>query len=72
MQDHEPLVAPGGGDDLSVDPTESTNRVDDPTLQGVVQEMSEKLYTFRRKTKDPWLEIDFQEGWMDRDPDKEY
>lgn len=58
--------------DLTVDPTESTNRIDDPTLQGVVQEMSEKLYTFRRETKDPWLEIDFQEGWMDRDPDKEY
>ncbi|MBV7327117.1 sulfatase [Chloroflexi bacterium TSY] len=58
--------------DLAVDPTESTNRIDDPALQTVAQKMRSKLYAFRAETHDPWLEIDFQSGWMGEDPENEY
>ena len=56
--------------DLAVDPTETTNRIDDPTLQEIIGTMRDKLYAFRRETKDPWLELDFQSGWMTNDPEK--
>jgi len=48
--------------DLETDPVETTNRIDDPDLQEAAVEMREKLHAFRRATKDPWLEVDFQEG----------
>lgn len=52
--------------DLEADPTESVNRIDDPDLQEVAAQMRTQLYQFRRDTADPWLEVDFQEGRIDR------
>ena len=52
--------------DLEADPTESVNRIDDPHLQEVAAQMRAQLYQFRRATADPWLEVDFQEGRIDR------
>ena len=48
--------------DLQRDPMETTNCIGDPGLQEVVAEMRQKLLDFRRATRDPWLEADFQEG----------
>ena len=52
--------------DLEADPTESVNRIDDPHLREVAAQMRTQLYQFRRDTADPWLEVDFQEGRIDR------
>ena len=52
--------------DLEADPTESVNRIDDPHLQEVADQMRAQLYQFRRDTADPWLEVDLQEGRIDR------
>ena len=52
--------------DIEADPTESVNRIDDPDLQEVAAQMRAQLYQFRRDTADPWLEVDFQEGRIDR------
>ncbi len=52
--------------DIEADPTESVNRIDDPHLQEVAAQMRAQLYQFRRDTADPWLEVDFQEGRIDR------
>jgi N-sulfoglucosamine sulfohydrolase len=54
--------------DLQEDPLETTNRIGDPALRETVARMREKLYAFRRRTKDPWLEVDFQEGRMAAPP----
>jgi N-sulfoglucosamine sulfohydrolase len=51
--------------DLWQDPQETTNLIDDPTLAEVASAMRNKLTDFRRRTKDPWLEVDFQEGRID-------
>ena len=51
--------------DLETDPVEAVNRIDDPALQEVATQMRDQLYKFRFDTKDVWLEIDFQEGWLD-------
>lgn len=48
--------------DLEKDPNETTNVIDEPDLQPVVQEYRQRLEQFRRTTKDPWLEVDYQEG----------
>ena len=48
--------------DLEEDPMETTNRIGDPALQEVAAQMRQKLLDFRRTTRDPWLEADFQEG----------
>lgn len=58
--------------DLETDPYESTNRINDPGLAQVAKDMRTRLYAMRRETKDLWLELDFQFGRMDQDPDKEY
>ena len=52
--------------DLEADPTESVNRIDDPQLQKLADQMRAQLYQFRRDTADPWLEVDLQEGRIDR------
>ena len=51
--------------DLAQDPQETTNRIDDPALKNVAEQMRKTLLNFRRNTKDPWLEVDFQEGRID-------
>ena len=48
--------------DLEADPAESVNRVEDPGLANVLAAMRAKLMDFRIRTKDPWLEVSFQEG----------
>ncbi|MBC2603968.1 sulfatase family protein [Puniceicoccus vermicola] len=48
--------------DLEIDPQETTNLVDAPELQPIVEEYRAQLTEMRLKTKDPWLEVDFQEG----------
>ena len=52
--------------DIEADPTESVNRINDPHLQEVAAQMRAQLYQFRRDTADPWLEVDFQEGRIER------
>ena len=54
--------------DLETDPVEAVNRIDDPALQQTVSEMRQKLLDFRVATKDPWLEVDFQEGRINFSP----
>ena len=56
--------------DLQTDAVEAVNRIDDPALQEIASEMRQKLLDFRVATKDPWLEVDFQEGRLDFDPDR--
>ena len=51
--------------DLEQDPMETTNRIGDPGLQEVVTETRQKLTDFQRATRDPWLEVNFQEGPTD-------
>jgi N-sulfoglucosamine sulfohydrolase len=48
--------------DLETDPWETTNHIADPALQDVAHSLRQHLYTFRRATSDPWLEVDVQEG----------
>ena len=48
--------------DIQADPMEATNLIGDPALADIEAEMREKLFAFRRATKDPWLEVDYQEG----------
>jgi N-sulfoglucosamine sulfohydrolase len=50
---------------IEVDPMETTNLIGNPDLAEIESAMREKLLTFRRDTKDPWLEVDFQEGRID-------
>jgi len=54
--------------DIEADPMETTNLIGDPALAGVEAEMRDKLLAFRRATKDPWLEVDYQEGRLDEHP----
>ena len=58
--------------DLETDPVEAVNRIGDPELADVATQMRDQLYRFRFDTKDVWLEIDYQEGWLEVDPDTEY
>ena len=51
--------------DTADDPAETQNRIADPALKNVVAQMRQQLYAFRRQTKDPWLEVDFQAGRID-------
>ena len=55
--------------DLHTDPVEAVNRIDDPALQQIASEMRGKLIDFRVRTRDPWLEVDFQEGRLSFDPE---
>jgi len=48
--------------DLENDPDEMTNLIDDPQVQPIVEDYRNQLLEFRSQTKDPWLEIDHQEG----------
>jgi len=48
--------------DLDADPMETTNRINAPELQPIAVEMRRQLTAFREQTRDPWLEVDFQEG----------
>ena len=54
--------------DLETDPIESTNRIHDPGLADVAEEMRNRLYAMRRTTHDLWLELDFQFGRSPIDP----
>ena len=51
--------------DIIADPQETTNRIDDPALQEVAKQMRQTLLDFRRRTQDPWLEVDYQQGRID-------
>lgn len=42
--------------DLSLDPGEGTNRIDDPTLAGVLSDLRAKLHDWMVRTDDPLLE----------------
>ncbi|MDE0025204.1 MAG: hypothetical protein OXP69_12400 [Spirochaetaceae bacterium] len=48
--------------DMDSDPTESHNLVDRPEMTRVAAGMRAKLLAFRTATRDPWLEVSFQEG----------
>ena len=52
--------------DMESDPVEAVNRFEDPELSALVAECRKKLLAFRKATRDPWLEQDFQEGRMGR------
>lgn len=54
--------------DLEADPTEATNLIDRPELAATAASMRQRLYDFRRRTDDPWLEVDLQEGRLPNDP----
>ena len=56
--------------DISVDPTEATNLIDDPNLQHIVSDMRDRLYAHRRATDDLWLEVDFQAGRIPNNPER--
>lgn len=58
--------------DLECDPIESNNLIHDPALANVANDLRQRLYAMRRQTKDPWLELDYQFGRLERDPDDEY
>ena len=55
-QDREALF------DMEADPTESHNLIDRPQLAGVAAAMRARLLAFRTATRDPWLEVSYQEG----------
>ena len=61
QQDREALF------DMEADPDETRNLIAEPALAGVAAEMRAKLLAFRRETRDPWLEVSFQEGELDVD-----
>lgn len=61
QQDREALF------DLEADPHETRNLIVEPALAGVAAEMRAKLLAFRRATRDPWLEVSFQEGELEVD-----
>jgi N-sulfoglucosamine sulfohydrolase len=48
--------------DLQADPCETANLIDRPDLKDVADRMRRTLMVFREKTKDPWLELDYQQG----------
>jgi N-sulfoglucosamine sulfohydrolase len=54
--------------DLEADPLERTNRIDDPELADVADQLRRELMRFRERTNDPWLEVDFQRGRFPRRP----
>ncbi len=54
--------------DLQTDPVEAVNRIGEPALRQIADEMRQKLIDFRVRTRDPWLEVDFQEGRLNFDP----
>ena len=47
---------------MEADPTEAHNLIDRPELAGVAAAMRARLLEFRTDTRDPWLEVSFQEG----------
>ena len=51
--------------DLQNDPQETTNLIEQPELADTVRAMRERLTDFRFQTKDPWLEVSYQEGEID-------
>jgi len=51
--------------DLKKDSTETHNLINEPGLQEIASEMRKKVIDFSIKTKDPWLELDYQEGHDD-------
>ena len=61
QQDREALF------DMEADPSESRNLIDDPPLAGVAAEMRAQVIAFRRATRDPWLEVSFQQGELGPD-----
>jgi N-sulfoglucosamine sulfohydrolase len=48
--------------DLEADPLELHNLINNPAHMSRVEQMRAELTQHRVVTKDPWLEIDFQEG----------
>lgn len=50
---------------VDTDPMETTNLIDDPTLQDVAHEMRERVKAFRLETKDPWVLASQQAGDFD-------
>ena len=58
-QDREALF------DMESDPDETRNLIAEPALAEAAAEMRAKVVAFRRATRDPWLEVSFQEGELD-------
>ncbi|MBC2594484.1 sulfatase [Ruficoccus amylovorans] len=48
--------------DLDNDPEETINLIDDTKLQPLIQDYRNRLQQFLLETKDPWLEVDYQQG----------
>ena len=59
QQDREALF------DMQADPDETRNLIAEPSLAGMATKMRARLLEFRRETRDPWLEVSFQEGELD-------
>ena len=59
QQDREALF------DMATDPGEAHNLIAEPALAGVATEMRAKVLAFRQATRDPWLEVSFQQGELD-------
>ena len=51
--------------DVQADPLETTNLAGDPAHAERLAAMRRRTLDWRRATEDPWLEVDFQEGWID-------
>ena len=58
-QDREALF------DMESDPDETRNLIAEPALAEAAAEMRAKVVAFRQATRDPWLEVSFQEGELD-------
>ena len=59
QQDREALF------DMESDPDETRNLIAEPALAEAAAEMRAKVLAFRQATRDPWLEVSFQEGELD-------
>ncbi len=51
--------------DVEADPLETTNLASDPAQADRLASMRQRTLEWRRATQDPWLEVDFQEGWIE-------
>jgi N-sulfoglucosamine sulfohydrolase len=55
--------------DLEQDPDETTNLADRPEHAALLADCRARMTAWRRTTRDPWLEVSFQNGDLSFDPD---
>lgn len=51
--------------DVRADPLETTNLAGDPAYGETLATMRREVVDWRRATRDPWLEVDYQQGLID-------